>query len=660
MMDCAGMTMPDDSRHRVPHNCALSSTGAISMSGYAPAPGTRVLAIDDDPSQRTVVVNMLAAAGFDVEVACDGGAGLAQIQARSPHLVLCDVAMPGMDGFEVLDALRGNPATMRLPVVLVTARSDREAVRRGMRLGADDFLSKPVRALELVEAVGAALDKQRRLSALDAPIAELAGVTGRMLTQTVLFSDIRGFTAISERLPVAEVAELLSRYLQEACAPILHERGRVMKIMGDGVMALFGHDAPEDVASHAAAALRAGREIVEVAQRFREWIGSRFDLPGLPPFDVGVGIHTGQVMLFHLSAVGGAGDLTAVGDTVNIAARLEAKSKELGWPVVASLATLEHAGEAGRAAEKREVELTGRGGRIFVGRLDRLPVRIARVVAAARIEPAALPTPVAEFPTIGGYDIVQKIGEGGMSSVFLADERAQGRRVVLKVLKGRRSEDEVLWSRFFQECAILSSVEHPNVVRIHDQGFGDDLAYIAMEHLAGGTLREVIARRVWPRQALGLLSQAGEALAEIHRRGIVHRDIKPANLMLRDEKVLVLTDFGVAKRLSRAADQTLHGEIIGTPYYISPEQAAGEPVTPRADLYSLGVIFYEMLTGQRPFGGETIHEVLGQHISAPVPRLAAALDRYQELMDGLLAKRPQDRFSSAEVLLGAIERVCSA
>src|SRR3954469_14363931 len=158
-MDCAGMTMPDDSRHRVPHNCALSSTGAISMSGYAPAPGTRVLAIDDDPSQRTVVVHMLRAAGFDVEVACAGGDGLARIRERCPDLVLCDIAMPGMDGFEVLEALRRDATTLRLPVVLVTARSDRDAVRRGMRLGADDFLSKPVHALELVEAVGAALDK---------------------------------------------------------------------------------------------------------------------------------------------------------------------------------------------------------------------------------------------------------------------------------------------------------------------------------------------------------------------------------------------------------------------------------------------------------------------------------------------------------------------
>ena len=339
------------------------------MSAYAAAPGTRVLAIDDDPSMLNLVSHMLAGAGYQVELARDGDEGLGEdLRAARPDLVVCDVQMPGKSGFDVLDAVRSDPATAALPFVLLTSLTDRDSVRRGMRLGADDFLSKPVRPLELVEAISAALDRRRRLSGLvsghalpdpgelreryaaklegdEPPRVEpdLAGMTGRRVTQTVLFSDIRGFTSMSERLPVTEVAELLSQYLREACKPIQKERGRIMKIMGDGLMAVFGQDAPNDVAGHAAAGLRAGLRIIEAAQEFRRWIAGRFDLPGLPPFEVGVGIHTGEVMLFQL-AVGGSGDLTAVGDTVNVASRLEAKSKELGWPLVASMQTIQYAG----------------------------------------------------------------------------------------------------------------------------------------------------------------------------------------------------------------------------------------------------------------------------------------------------------------------------
>jgi class 3 adenylate cyclase/tRNA A-37 threonylcarbamoyl transferase component Bud32 len=571
-----------------------------------------------------------------------------------------------------------------------------------MRLGADDFLSKPVRPLELVEAISAALDKRRRMSGLlsglalpgaqelreryaakleggEPPRAEpdLAGMTGRRVTQTVLFSDIRGFTTMSEKLPVTEVAELLSQYLREACKPIVAERGRIMKIMGDGLMAIFGHDAPQDVAAHAAAGLRAGRRIVEAAQEFRRWIAGRFDLPGLPPFDVGVGIHTGEVMLFHLSVGGGSGDLTAVGDTVNVASRLEAKSKELGWPLVASLQTIQHAGAGFTVEETRELTLAGRGAPISVGRLLALgaqssPPASPRLSAGVRAVLHATAQSTAEAakaaldqtlhgigaqPVIHGYRALSKIGEGGMSSVYLAEDQAHERQVVLKVLKGRRRDDDALWKRFFQECAILSAIDHEHVVRIYDQGFGEELAYIAMEHLGGGSLREVIDRGLSPRQALSLLSQAASGLAAIHRRGIVHRDIKPANLMLRAAGVLVLTDFGVAKRLDVTESHTVHGEVLGTPYYLSPEQAQSGVVTPQSDLYSLGVIYHEMLTGRRPFAGETILEIISQHVAAPVPRLPAALAGHQGLVDGLLAKQPAERFADADAVLEEIDAV---
>jgi hypothetical protein len=424
--------------------------------------------------------------------------------------------------------------------------------------------------------------------------------------------------------------------------------------------------------------------IIELAQDFRRWVASRFDFQGLPPFDVGVGVHTGEVMLFRLS-VGGSGDLTAVGDTVNVASRLEQKTKELGWPIVASKTTLDHAGGGFNVREVRDVTLAGRDARIAVGRLDwartaslhpapqaSLPTGLEAVLDESALSTAeaakqaldstlhAIGAQTAEKeaePVIKGYRVLAKIGEGGMSSVFLAEEESRNRQVVLKVLRGRRGDDESLWKRFFQECAIVSAIQHDHVVQIYDQGFGEELAYIAMEYLGGGSLREVIDRRLSPRQALSLLSQAASGLAEIHRCGIVHRDIKPANLMLRKEGVLVLTDFGVAKRLDRGGGQTLHGEILGTPYYLSPEQAQGGAVSPGSDIYSLGVIFYEMLTGKRPFGGATILEIISQHLAAPVPRLPAALADYQRLLDGMLAKRPEDRFQNADDVLAEIDAV---
>ena len=667
----------------------------------------RVLAIDDDQVTRDLVVGFLSVAGYRVEGACDGAAGLAAIRANAPDVVVCDVEMPRMDGFEVLSRLRGDAATAALPFVLLTSLSDRDSVRRGLRLGADDFLCKPVRAPDLVEAIGVALDKRRRMSALVSSHAlpdeqelreryaakraggtppvgaetEIASMTGRRVTQTVLFSDIRGFTTISERLPVTDVAEFLSRYLREACKPILEERGRIMKIMGDGLMAIFGHDAPEHTAAHAAAALRAGLRLGLVAQQFRHWIASRFDLPGLAPFDVGVGIHTGEVMLFQLP-VAGSTDFTAVGDTVNVAARLEAKSKELGWPVVASEQTLEYAGPGFLVLERREVELAGRGARVRVGRVSQhdgvapQPAMLTSGMEAVISESALvtaesakqaldrtlqaigeqLQQPAAE-PSINGYRVLAKIADGGMSCVYLAEAQQPRRKVVLKVLNGRRNDADGLWKRFFQECAIVSGIQHVNVVRIYDQGFGEELAYLAMEYLGGGTLRDLMTRGVTPRQALSLLSQAAGGLAEIHRSGIVHRDIKPANLMLREEGVLVLTDFGVAKRLDVVGTQTGSGEILGTPNYISPEQVQGTEVTPRSDLYSLGVIFFEMLTGSRPYNAKTIPEILEQHVSGPVPRLPEALADHQCLVDGMLAKRPADRFASAESLLAKIDEV---
>ena len=676
----------------------------------------KILLIDDDESMLLAVSRVLTVSGFEVVSAPGGVPGLEMTRSVQPDAVVCDVNMPDMDGFEVLQRVRADPDTVSLPFILLTSADERENVRKAMQMGADDFISKPFKRQELIDAVNQVFEKRARLTEIfSSHVLSQTGElrdrykgraerdqlklpdesafknqTGRLIMQTVLFTDIRSFTRISERLPATAVAEFLTAYLREACQPVLANGGRVMKFMGDGMMAVFGYDAPNEVQAHAAAGLRAALGILKVAREFRGWLNSRYEMAELPEFNVGVGVHTGEVMFFRL-AVGGVGDLTPVGDTVNVASRLEAKCKELGWPIVASSTTIEAAGPGFVIAETREVEVLGREARISVSHVIasdadqvRAPdpdmtlpagagavlVENARATAEASkaaldqdlqligdMTTARISAPAGEELRIRGYKVLEKIGEGGMSSVFLADDEVHGRKAVLKILKVRRKEDEELWQRFFQECAILSAINHEHVVRIYDQGFGDEMAYIAMEHLGGGSLREVIDRGLSRRQALSLLSQAASGLAASHSRGIVHRDIKPANLMLRTEGVLVLTDFGVAKRTEYASGHTIQGEVLGTPHYISPEQAQAGEVGPSADLYSLGVIFYEMLTGKRVFTGETILEILSQHIIAPIPRLPEELVDYQPLIDGLLAKRPKDRFADADALLAEIDRI---
>jgi serine/threonine protein kinase len=256
---------------------------------------------------------------------------------------------------------------------------------------------------------------------------------------------------------------------------------------------------------------------------------------------------------------------------------------------------------------------------------------------------------------INGYRVLSKIGEGGMSNVYLAQRESDGEQLVLKILNVRPTDDKEMMQRFVQESAMISEINHNNVVRIYDRGFTEEYAYIAMEYFPGGSLKEVIDRGLTPRQALSLLAQASSALSEIHRLGIVHRDVKPANMMLRADGTMALADFGIAKRSVGAMAQTVHGQFYGTPYYISPEQARGEPATQRSDIYSMGVIFYEMLMGRRPYEGETIVEVLAKHINAPVPKLPPELADYQPLLDGMLEKDPAKRMQDAESVLRAID-----
>ena len=255
---------------------------------------------------------------------------------------------------------------------------------------------------------------------------------------------------------------------------------------------------------------------------------------------------------------------------------------------------------------------------------------------------------------IPGYRSLRKIGEGGMAQVYLAEREQDGLQLVLKVLDARLRDDETFFRRFVQEYKLVAGLQNEYVAHIYDQGFAGEHPYIAMEYLPGGTLAARIHDGMTSLTALRVVSQIARALEAIHERGVIHRDLKPPNILFRANGRPVLVDFGLAKNLAAAVTLTRHGEVIATPRYMSPEQCLGKPADRRSDLYSLGVIFYEMLTGRRLYEAEGPAGLVYQHVHGPVPRLPTRLAGYQGILDRMLAKAPEERFQSARELFAMI------
>jgi serine/threonine-protein kinase PpkA len=262
-----------------------------------------------------------------------------------------------------------------------------------------------------------------------------------------------------------------------------------------------------------------------------------------------------------------------------------------------------------------------------------------------------------EKPKLPGYRIEKTLGKGAMSTVYLAVQESLERRVALKVLSPKLASDPTFNKRFVKEARIIGKLGHPHIVTIFDAGNDQDQFYIAMEYLDGGTLKEKIKAGLTPEQAVSILRQIAQALGCAHLQNCIHRDIKPANILFRNPETAVLSDFGIAKNLEDKTQLTAVGWRIGTPNYMSPEQALAKPVDARCDLYSLGVVFYEMLTGTRPFQGADAFETAMLHIKAPTPVLPKPLRRFQPILNRLLAKDPQARFASAQELVQAIQNL---
>ncbi len=258
--------------------------------------------------------------------------------------------------------------------------------------------------------------------------------------------------------------------------------------------------------------------------------------------------------------------------------------------------------------------------------------------------------------SIPGINVLRLIGEGGMSRVYLASREGEDEPLVVKILRSEVTGDKVALERFMEEYNLVERIRSRHVARIFGHGVSGEHAYLVMEFFDGGDLNKRLGgRSLPPEEALQVFRELMFALGDIHEQGVLHRDLKPQNLMFRKDGSLAILDFGIAKHVD-SIDRTKHGEILGTPRYMSPEQVRSMALDLRTDIYSAGVLLYQMLAGRHLFEGETAVEVALHHLNSPPPPLPEGLERYQPLLDKLVEKDRDARFRNADEVIGFLSR----
>lgn len=262
---------------------------------------------------------------------------------------------------------------------------------------------------------------------------------------------------------------------------------------------------------------------------------------------------------------------------------------------------------------------------------------------------------------IPGYRLISKLGQGGMASVYLALQESLDREVALKIMDPGMAADESFCDRFLKEGKIVAQLSsHPDIVTVYDIGRADDYYYMAMEYIPGPNLKERIDNDDNPQQPLLVIRQVASALQMAHSRGFIHRDVKPANILFKESGDAVLSDFGIAKAVQAETQLTAIGYAVGTPEYMSPEQAMGQPVDFRADLYCLGVVLYEMLMQTKPYVGQDPFSTALMHINNPLPVFPEHLSEHQPMLNRLMAKNRDERYQSAADVIDEIDNKLGA
>ena len=263
---------------------------------------------------------------------------------------------------------------------------------------------------------------------------------------------------------------------------------------------------------------------------------------------------------------------------------------------------------------------------------------------------------MADNVQVPGYKVIRKLGEGGMATVFLAMQESLDREVALKVMSPVLAANATFCEQFMKEGRIAAKLTHPHLMTVHDIGTENGVYYLASEYLPAGTLRERMDR-ITTSEILDVTRDIAAGLAYAHEKGFVHRDVKPGNIMFRANGTAVLADFGIAKAMKSVSAATMAGNAIGTPDYMSPEQAQATMIDGRSDLYSLGAVLFECLAGHKPYQANDAYAVALMHVTEPVPQLPEHVLWLQPLIEGLMAKNPDQRFATGEAYIAALDRL---
>ena len=256
---------------------------------------------------------------------------------------------------------------------------------------------------------------------------------------------------------------------------------------------------------------------------------------------------------------------------------------------------------------------------------------------------------------IPGYKIQSELGKGGMATVYMAIQESFDRPVAIKIMAPALMADESFGKRFIREAKICAQLTHPHIVPVYDVGIHEGAHYLAMEYVSGGCLKDRMREGLKPSDAENVVRHIAMALDYAGEQEFVHRDVKPDNILFRQDGSAVLMDFGIARPTHTEEQMTMMGTIVGTPKYMSPEQHRGKEIDPRADIYSLGVMFFEMLTGKPPYQADDPMSLGIKHITEPVPLMPGTLKRYQPIIRKMLAKDPEQRFQRGKDVIAALD-----